>query len=465
MGTDDAFLVKLTFDTTPPVADAGNGSVIDQHQTAFFDGSNSTDDGEITNWTWMLNYQGEDKYLYGEQSAFMFDDAGIYNVTLTVQDEGGNEDQDTVNVTVKDITDPIAIAGQNITLYQHEIGELDGSKSSDNVGIVNWSWTVHYSGDIYTIHGMRQTFLFHLVGKYFVMLNVTDQMGNYDIDSVWVYVLDKTPPICDPGEDITIDQHQSVTLNGSGSTDNTGVINWTWRFMFKGSSVTLYGEIVEFIFDYAGTYEITLSVGDAEGNNASATLVVNVNDITPPSADAGPDQEVDQDNSVHFNATASKDNTRIVYYNWTFDYNGVDIGLKGIYPSYFFEVPRTYIITLTVTDLAGNMDNDTMEVKVLDSEPPVADAGDNIVVNQGEEVDLSATGSEDNVGIVSWTWLFVLIGFEETLEGETATFVFDEAGDYLVRLVVEDARGNSDMATMVVTVEPMPPPPNGDRDP
>ncbi|MCK5415717.1 MAG: PKD domain-containing protein, partial [Thermoplasmata archaeon] len=161
----------------------------------------------------------------------------------------------------------------------------------------------------------------------------------------------------------------------------------------------------------------------------------------------------------------STDNVGIVRWTWTFSHLGAEVRLEGMTPMFVFIEVGVYTVTLEVADPTGHTDTDTMTVTVLDVDAPLADAGQNQTIFEGNTATFDGSGSEDNVGIVSWTWLFVLIGFEETLEGETATFVFDEAGDYLVRLVVEDARGNSDMATMVVTVEPMPPPPNGDRDP
>ncbi|MCK5414332.1 MAG: VCBS repeat-containing protein, partial [Thermoplasmata archaeon] len=43
---------------------------------------------------------------------------------------------------------------------------------------------------------------------------------------------DHSPPVADGGPDRAVDQHSLVTLNGTGSTDDVGVVNWTWRFFY-----------------------------------------------------------------------------------------------------------------------------------------------------------------------------------------------------------------------------------------
>ncbi len=69
---------------------------------------------------------------------------------------------------------------------------LDGSGSSDDVGIVNYTWVFFYGGINRTLHGMvNDSFRFMNPGVYNVTLNVTDVEGNYTTDIVVITVLDK----------------------------------------------------------------------------------------------------------------------------------------------------------------------------------------------------------------------------------------------------------------------------------
>ena len=92
-------------DTTPPVADAGPDQTVLLGRLVEFDGSASSDDILIETYEWSFEYDGESQILHGVNPLFNFDVTGTYTVTLTVTDEAGNADTDTmvVNVLVADV--------------------------------------------------------------------------------------------------------------------------------------------------------------------------------------------------------------------------------------------------------------------------------------------------------------------------------------------------------------------------
>ena len=451
----DGFLCKVNMDTKAPAADAGPDVAIDQHQNVTFNGTNSTDNIDIVNWTWSFIYDGEPRTLYNSTANFTFHDVGLYNVTLTIRDEGTNTGTDTMNVTVRDITPPVADAGILQIINEDRQVNLDGTRSIDNVAIVNWTWTFTYNGTTVTLFGPDPVFTFHVPGEYEINLNVTDAMGLWDIDHVTIHVLDVTDPVAVAPGDITMEQHDKVALDGTGSTDNVAIVNWTWGFVYRGSPMSLFGDKVEFTFEDAGVFLVTLTVSDAAGNLDLATFDVTVVDTTPPVADAGEDREIDPGTTLYLDATGSSDNVRIASYAWTFVYQDQDIELDGAMPSYFFEAAGTYLVTLTVTDMAGNVDTDTVNITVPALEPPSADAGEDIEVNQGAFVTFDASGSSDNLGIVTWSWSFLVEGVPVTSEDEVWDYMFAVAGTYEVKLRVEDAVGFHAEDTMTVTVNDM----------
>lgn len=269
------------------------------------------------------------------------------------------------------------------------------------------------------------------------------------------------------GEDVTVDEGDRVTLDGSVSTDNVGISRYTWSPVYEGEELGFHSPISDFAFtfDQPCVHTVTLNVVDAEDQAANDMITVTVLDETAPVADAGMDVVVDQHLAVIFDGSQSTDNVGIVRWTWIFDHLGAEIRLEGMTPVFIFTEAGVYTVTLEVADPTGLTDTDTMTVTVMDVDAPKAKAGLNKTVFEGTKATFDGSGSEDNVAVVSWTWKFVHMGSQVTLEGETATFVFEQTGDYDVRLTVADAAGNSDSATMVVTVETMPPPPNGDGDP
>src|SRR5690606_1009876 len=76
------------------------------------------------------------------------------------------------------------------------------------------------------------------------------------------------------------------------------------------------------------------------------------------------------------------------------------------------------------------------------------------IPNPGELVQFDASGSSDDVGIVSYEWLFVSDGSGAT--GVTAAKIFATSGAHTVRLIVTDGGGAAD--TLFETVQVNAPP-------
>lgn len=87
------------------------------------------------------------------------------------------------------------------------------------------------------------------------------------------------PPVANAGPDQTVTSGEHVTFDGSGSTDDVGITNYTWSFVYGGNRWVLHGMVNNsFMFVQNGTYEVTLNVTDAEGNYSTDTMIVTVNE-------------------------------------------------------------------------------------------------------------------------------------------------------------------------------------------
>ncbi|MDG6225398.1 MAG: PKD domain-containing protein, partial [Candidatus Thermoplasmatota archaeon] len=84
--------------------------------------------------------------------------------------------------------------------------------------------------------------------------------------------------------------------------------------------------------------------------------------------DAGEDQAIEEEDTVHFDGSGSYDNVGIVNYTWSFYDGSSSVMLYGISPSHTFSIPGVYTVTLTVKDEAGNEGSDTMKVEVKEKE-------------------------------------------------------------------------------------------------
>ena len=351
-----------------------------------------------------------------------------------------------------DLDTPVAVAGPDVEVDQGDTVHLDGSASQDNEGIIEFTWTFDEGGTAVSLQGATAEHIFDNAGVFNVTLTVEDDGGRTASDVLVVTVRDITRPVSDAGGPIFVDQGTNVTLDAHNSTDNVGIVQWVWNFTYNGSSVKIEGAELTWTFDILGRHWITLEVIDAVGLRDTDEVAVTVIDIEPPVADAGEDRTVDQGGTVTFDGSNSTDNKGIVRWTWTFLYNGQDRELEDETTSHVFDTPGDYIIHLTARDHIGNSDEDSFSLHVRDTQAPTVPTIDDREVGSGDRIAFSSLGAVDNVGIVNWTWTFKEGGRTVVLDGEEGHHVFDEAGEYLVTLTVEDAEGNSAHGSFTVTV-------------
>lgn len=266
----------------PPTADAGGDIWINDQdnngaEVVGLDGSASFDsDGFITNYAWRL---GTTPIGGGASpTANVFLPVGVYTISLTVTDNDGATDVDTLAVTVNDR--PVAAAGADFLVTDvdgdaEEIVEVDASASTDVIGgIVSYRWSLGTT--ILADETLPVTQIVLPIGVNAVTLTVTDAGGAVHTDTVVVTV--NAAPLADAGPDQTLIDGDSsgdevVVLDGSSSSDAEGPIaSWQWRL---GGDLIATGVTPAVVLPL-GVHEIELTVTDASGATGTDTVVITV---------------------------------------------------------------------------------------------------------------------------------------------------------------------------------------------
>jgi len=250
--------------------------------------------------------------------------------------------------------EPVADAGLDRTVPVGGSITLDGRQSTDDVGIVNYTWTFDDDGP-QTLYGPTPTYCFRHEGLFEVTLNVTDEDGNYDTDTMSVDVTYRTPT-ANAGSDDDYYQGTNVTLDGSRTTGD--IVEYRWNFTHGGEEVLLFGMVVSYYFIETGRYAVTLNVTDTRELTSDNLVVITIKNI----AEAGANQNITVGNTLVLNASQS--DPRAVNYTWTFKYEGEEVVLYGMEVNFTFNRSGTYEITLTVTNSVGLVSNDSMVVVV-----------------------------------------------------------------------------------------------------
>jgi hypothetical protein len=274
-------------------------------------------------------------------------------------------------------------------------------------------------------------------------------------------------PVADAGPNQTASVGATVTLNGSASTNPSGIgsllYNWTFVSRPPGTATKLLNATTvtpQFTVDVGGEYVVGLTVTNGAGSDTSMVTVSTGN--TPPVANAGPNQTVAVGSTVTLNGSGSSDvNGNPLTYSWTLQ--SVPIGsaatLTGattVSPTFVADQPGTYVARLIVND--GISDSAPALVMITTGHtPPVANAGPPQIVTVGATVQLDGSGSTDSDGNpLTYQWSLISVPQNSTAKLSNPaivnpTFVADLPGQYVAQLIVNDGFSNSAPATVMIS--------------
>ena len=343
--------------------------------------------------------------------------------TMTIAGNTFTVTQEGINIP------PTANAGSDQTVEEGGTVTLDGSNSTDpDDGIASYLWaqTGGTSVTLSDINVVQPTFIAPNVGpdgeSLTFQLTVTDSGGLQSTDSCIVNITgDNDPPNADAGPDQTVDEGETVTLDGSNSTDiDDGLASYLWT-QTAGTPVTLSDTTAvkrNFTSPNVGSdgesLTFQLAVTDNGGLQDTDTCIVNVTwENTPPTADVGHDQTVDEGVIVTLDGSNSSDpDDSIASYLWE-QTGGTSVALSdttAVQPT--FTAPdvgpdgESLTFQLTVTDSGGLQSTDTCIVNVTwQNIPPTANADPDQTVEEGITVTLDGASSTDpDDGIASYLW-------------------------------------------------------------
>ncbi|XP_042295361.1 dyslexia-associated protein KIAA0319-like protein homolog isoform X3 [Sceloporus undulatus] len=185
----------------PPKADAGPDKELTLPvDSTTLDGSKSSDDQKIVSFLWEKTRGPDGVKLENANSSIatvMGLEVGTYEFTLTVKDERNLQSRSSVNVIVREEINkpPVAkVAGNVVITLPTNTAELDGSRSTDDKGIVTYLWTRDEgspaAGEVLNNSDHHPVlFLSNLVeGIYTFHLKVTDAKGENDMERATVEV-------------------------------------------------------------------------------------------------------------------------------------------------------------------------------------------------------------------------------------------------------------------------------------
>lgn len=444
-------------------------------------GSGFDADGSIVSYVWTKKSGGNCTMTNVNKPTLSVADleSGQYEFRLVVTDDGGASDEDIAIVTVSAAGTnvfPVAFAGSDrvVRLPQNSV-VLEGSGTDDDGTIASYAWSkVSGTGSNITTPTQATTSINSLTeGTYIFRLTVTDDDGASDLNDVVVRVVSATaniPPIANAGPDRTVFLPTTTLILSASADDDGSITAYNW-VKLAGPAVTLINptELNLSMKDLVlGEYTFQLNVTDNSDASVFDVMRVQVlpESFTPPSVDAGEDQQIvladgETTASTTLDGTATA-LAGIASTTWTKTV-GPDVTMTGdntLSLSVTDMAVGSYVFTLKAVDNDGAEVSDNVKVDVLPvpaNQAPIVVAGTNTGIKlPTNSVTLNGVATDLDGTVVSLKWTQLAGPVAADLAGDntldlTASGLVE--GSYIFRLTATDNDGAKGTGEALVFVD------------
>ncbi len=400
--------------TIPLIPDFTNSIACNHKIVNFYDNTTITT-GSINNYEW--NFEGN--LIYAEDTSYIFDTTGIFNVTLTVSSNLGCSYSITKPVNVHELPSVNFTNTTSCYLDPYNFTDL----STINTGTIdNWIWTFG-NGDTSYIQNPSENFANQ--GTYNVTLTSVSNNGCSASLSQQITVYPK------PTADFSYlynCQNTSVSFTDNSTANGQTINYWNWNFGDGGTSVN---QNPTHIYSDLGGKTVSLIVGSSQNCMDTVIQTINLKYVT---ADFSFVNKCKYDSIKFTNLSNLFGDTTTTYY-WTFD-DGNTSTLEN--PEHLYLLTGDYNVTLQITTQAGCQDTSTHKITVY----PVPIAGfdysaDNLTA--GNVISFNDLSTD----ALTWQWEF---GDLITSSIQNPQHIFNNAGNYTVTQIVTNNYNCSDTA-------------------
>ncbi|MEZ4087164.1 MAG: PKD domain-containing protein [Candidatus Gracilibacteria bacterium] len=348
--------------------------------------------------------------------------------------------------------------------------QFDASDSMAPAGnIVSYEWDFNNDNVFTDASGVQVSETFEQIGTYKVNLRVTDNTGQFKIESKDIIVSGENQPVAVidiPTETGQYFVGQQYSFRGENSSSPTGSIS-SYKWNFGDGSSNANTRTATHVYSEAGTYEVVLTVTDQEGITAESTqsITIEIPESAPiASIETVPAPNGDGDDVVQgtvpleiaFDASGSQDpDNNIVDYKWDFDGDGTE-DAAGQQTTFVYKESGVFNATLTVTDSENNESKAVIVVRAS-SQPLQARVTANPVEGVVPlTVTFDASSSSYPTGqIVSYEWDFG-DGSAKRIDVAQVTYKYTKIGTFTASVTAIASDNTRSTTEIPINVRPVP---------
>lgn len=319
---------------------------------------------------------------------------------------------------------------------------LDASGTTSETDVVEYRWDLSDNGTVdLTTEDPVLEHVFTDTGDRDVAVTAVAEDGQHDTATESVDVVDETPPTARIDAPTTASVGETIEFSGADSDDNHRIETYQWDVE---SGPSRDDATFEHAFDAPGEYTVALTVEDPTGNADATNVTVNVTERVGPVASLSAPGTATVGEPVTLNASDSQVGANATY-QWFADGESLNETADPTYETSFDE-PGTANVSVVVTD-ENDSDEATTTIDVVEplnasveATPANATVGEPVVFDAGA-----------STGATTYEW--DLDDGTNASGNATIEHAYDVPGEYEATVTVGDEDGNTDTATVVVTVD------------
>ncbi|MFW3564123.1 putative Ig domain-containing protein [Staphylococcus caprae] len=454
--TKTSFIIEVVDTIKPTVTSIGNqtkevNTAIDSITIEATDNSGQAVTNKVSGLPDGVTFDGETNTISGTPTK-----VGSYPITVTTTDASGNKTETKFTIEVVDKTAP------TVTAIKDQIQEVNTPidsitvEATDNSGqavtnkVSGLPDGVSFDSETNTISGTPTK-----VGSYPITLTTTDAEGNVTTTNFTIKVVDTTKPMVTSIKDQTKEVNTAIDSITIEATDNSGqavtnkVSGLPEGVSFDSATNTISGMPTK-----VGSYPITVTTTDAEGNATTTNFTIKVVDTTKPTVTAIKDQTKEVNTSIDSITVEATDNSGQAVTNKV---SGLPDGVSFDNETNTISGTPTkvgsYPITVTTTDASGNETTTSFTIQVVDKTAPMVTA----INNQSKEVNtpidkitIEATDNSGHAVTNKVSGLPTGVTFDSATNIITGTPT--KVGSYPITITTTDAEGNATTTNFTIKV-------------
>ncbi|WP_414055463.1 Ig-like domain-containing protein [Macrococcus equi] len=370
---------------------------------------------------------------------------GTYPVTVTSTDKAGNVSTETFIITVTDKTAPAIAPIADVTTPEDQamapitVTVNDPTATTTVTGLPAG---VTYDPTTGVISGVPTT-----PGAYPVTVTSVDPSGNTMTETFNIIVTDVTSSVIAPIADVTTPEDKPmapITVTVDDPTATTTVTGLPAGVTYDPTTGVISGTPTE-----PGTYPVTVTSVDPNGNTSTEVFTITVTDVTAPVIAPIADVTTPEDQAITPIAVTVDDKSA------TTTVTGLPVGVTYD-PSTGFITgtptePGTYPVTVTSVDQYGNTTTVNFVITVTDvTAPIITPAVADVTTPEDKPMTPVTVTVNDPTAATTATGLPAGVTYDPATGIISGTPT--EPGTYPVTITATDAAGNTSSDTFIITV-------------